>query len=301
MSNFSHKLIIAEKNDAASHSMMDGNPDFIVMQADRNTLTNLSNLHLYEYMAFILNLKGEGIVNMEKYSFKLAPGRLYLIKLTSATLFESLTSDFQSYVILFKKDFIINAVFHEPLIENLLVNGFDEPAICTLTKSNFASIQLTFKRLDQEYHNSKLFRDKMLRLLFIELLLETSRTSTQVSVKALTLPSRQQQLVNKFKRLIDDHFLTKRTVQEYAEHLFVTAKHLSEVVKVYTGTTALYMIHSRIIEEAKYWLTTSNLSIKEIAGKLNFDTSSHFSRFFKHIAGYNPTAFQRLYSLQYVR
>ncbi|MGK9127744.1 helix-turn-helix domain-containing protein [Olivibacter sp. SA151] len=301
MSNSLNKLVITEKNDPAFNSAVDKNPHFIVMQANRNTLTSLSNFHLHEYMSLILNVRGEGIVNIENYSFKLAPGTLYLIKLTPATVFESLTADIQSYIILFKKDFIINAVFQEPLIENVLVNGFDEPAICTLTKPNFATIQITFKRLHQEYHNSKLFRDKMLRLLFIELLLETSRASTHVSAKALTLPSRQQQLVNKFKRLIDDHFLTKRTVQEYAEHLFVTAKYLSEVVKEYTGTTALYMIHSRIMEEAKYWLTTSDLSVKEIAGKLNFDTSSHFSRFFKHIAGYNPTAFQQLYSLQYAR
>src|SRR5690606_9076754 len=215
MSNSLNKLVITEKNDPAFNSAVDKNPHFIVMQANRNTLTSLSNFHLHEYMSLILNLRGEGIVNMENYSFKLAPGTLYLIKLTPATVFESLTADIQSYIILFKKDFIINAVFQEPLIENVLVNGFDEPAICTLTKPNFATIQITFKRLHQEYHNSKLFRDKMLRLLFIELLLETSRASTHVSAKALTLPSRQQQLVNKFKRLIDDHFLTKRTVQEY--------------------------------------------------------------------------------------
>lgn len=301
MSNSLHRLVIAEKNDPAFHAVVAENPQFIVMQANRNTFANLSSLHLHEYMALILNLKGEGIVNTENYAFKLAPEKLYLIKLTPITVFESLSGNLQSYMILFKKDFIINAVFQEPLIENVFMSGCDEPAICTLTKSNLAAIQSTFRRLHQEYHSSKLFRDKMLRLLFIELLLETSRTGTHIPVHALALPSRQQQLVNKFKRLIDDHFLTKRTVQAYAEHLFVTAKHLSEVVKLYTGTTALYMIHSRIIEEAKYWLTTSDLSVKEIAGKLNFDTSSHFSRFFKHIAGYNPTAFQQLYSIQYAK
>jgi len=69
------------------------------------------------------------------------------------------------------------------------------------------------------------------------------------------------------------------------------------VVKEYTGMTALDLIHRRLFQEARHWLSMPGLSVKEIADKLNFDTSSHFSRFFKHIAGYSPTEFQRMYGV----
>ena len=86
------------------------------------------------------------------------------------------------------------------------------------------------------------------------------------------------------------------SVQQYAEMMHVSAKHLSEQVKQETGENALMIIHKRLFLEAQYLLGMGQFSVKEVAEQLNFDTSRHFSRFFKHFAGVNPSEYNRAVS-----
>ena len=60
------------------------------------------------------------------------------------------------------------------------------------------------------------------------------------------------------------------SVAEFATRLFVTPKYLSMSVKQTTGKTALVWIHEAVAKEAERLLTHSDLSIKEIANRLNF-------------------------------
>jgi len=294
MNNILQKLVVSDKNpDLFFSSVGDETPYFTIMHYSGQPLADFNLFN--DYFVLILGLRGTGVANMGDFCFKLSAYNFYIMRPNSLNFFQELSKDFQCYFVLFKKDFLMNVLRHEHLIENLLMAEFEEPEVSRLNKSSFSIIYRLFKRLDEEFHGNQLFRDKILQLLFIELLFEVSRTGSGVAAKSLRFPSRQEHLVIQFKALIDEHFLTKRTVKDYADKLFVTAKHLSEVVKEYTGKSALYLIHHRMFQEAKYWLSQSGLSIKEIADKLNFDTSSHFSRFFKHYAGYNPTEFQHLY------
>ncbi|MFC6099080.1 AraC family transcriptional regulator [Olivibacter domesticus] len=252
---------------------------------------------LDDHFVLAISFNRTGLLVTNDFSLKLVANSLYLIKPTSIDVVKDLSENFGCCLIIFRKGFLSKELMQEPFIESLMWTNLDEPAACKPDKRGFSVIRNLFKRLVYEYRRDQLFRDKMLKLLFVELLFEISRNSTYVSVRTIAPPSHQQLMVNKFKKLIDEHFLTKRTVQGYADSLFITAKHLSEVVKEYTGMTALDLIHKRLFQEARHWLSTPGLSVKEIAGKLNFDTSSHFSRFFKHIAGYSPTEFQRMYGV----
>lgn len=268
---------------------------FTVIYHKDQPIPNFASLNDRFVLAISFNRTGTLIT--DDFSLRLAANSLYLIKPTSIDIIRDLSENFGCYLIVFRKDFLSKELMQEPFIESLMWANLDEPATCRPDKRGFSVIRHLFKKLVQEYRRDQLFRDKMLKLLFVELLFEISRNSGYVSVRTITPPSHQQLMVNKFKKLIDEHFLTKRTVQGYADSLFITAKHLSEVVKEYTGMTALDLIHKRLFQEARHWLSTPGLSVKEIAGKLNFDTSSHFSRFFKHIAGYSPTEFQRMYGV----
>ncbi|SEM01545.1 AraC-type DNA-binding protein [bacterium A37T11] len=247
-----------------------------------------------DYYALMLVLNGSSICTVDNYCFKLNASNLYLLKHRKENLFEQTSHDFKCDIVLFKKNFLASTLLGEPLLHNFLGDNQEEPIISSLDKRGFHNIRSIFQRLDHEYRSKKLFHAQMLRLLFVELLIEAGRSSIYTPAPVLALPSRQQHLVQQYSALIDQYYLTDRTVQAYADRLFVSAKYLSEVVKEHTGQPALHLIHQRILREAKYWLHVSGMSIKEIAVKLNFDTGSHFSRFFKHISGINPTDYQRM-------
>lgn len=101
-------------------------------------------------------------------------------------------------------------------------------------------------------------------------------------------------LTEKFKRLVEQHYLHKQKVLDYAELLFVTPNHLNKTIKATTGKTALELIDDMLLLEAKVLLKQTNKNVSEIAFHLSFDDPSHFTRFFKHLTGRTPLAFRNL-------
>ena len=58
------------------------------------------------------------------------------------------------------------------------------------------------------------------------------------------------------------------------------------------GSSALQWIIQNVITEAKYLLDNTDLSIKEIATKLNFPTQSFFGKYFKQYVGISPKEYR---------
>ncbi|MCX2738387.1 helix-turn-helix domain-containing protein [Pontibacter anaerobius] len=100
--------------------------------------------------------------------------------------------------------------------------------------------------------------------------------------------------VREFELLLNQHFLQKREVKDYADMLHITPNHLNVLCKSTVGKTASQLIHERVIVEAQRLLLHSTLSIKEIAYKLHFDDNSYFSRFFKKYSGKTPEQFRKV-------
>jgi AraC family transcriptional regulator, transcriptional activator of pobA len=59
-----------------------------------------------------------------------------------------------------------------------------------------------------------------------------------------------------------------------------------------TGKTASELLQDRIIAEAKILLKNGQISQKEIAYQLGFDTPNYFSSYFKKHTGVSPSAFK---------
>lgn len=106
--------------------------------------------------------------------------------------------------------------------------------------------------------------------------------------------SRKEILTSRFIVAVGEHFRENRFVNYYAGLLCVTAKHLDAVVKETSGKTPRVWIEDYVIMEAKILLQTTDLTIQEIAFKLNFANQSFFGKFFRQLTGYSPTAYRRL-------
>jgi AraC-like DNA-binding protein len=103
---------------------------------------------------------------------------------------------------------------------------------------------------------------------------------------------KQHSLVNRFKSLVNQHYLDDKSVQSFARALNVTDRRLNEALRHATGKTATLLIHERIILEAKRQLMQSDLSIAQIAYNLKFEDPGYFSRFFKKNVSLTPVQFK---------
>lgn len=129
---------------------------------------------------------------------------------------------------------------------------------------------------------------KLLELLYR---LKEFASATQQWHTGFTTP--QQLLLQKYLQLINNYYLEKRTVEEYAELLNITSKHLSQTIKQASGKNALTFINERLAAEAKTLIKHTDQDIAEIAYQLNFTDPANFGKFFKKQVGLTPLEFRK--------
>jgi len=72
----------------------------------------------------------------------------------------------------------------------------------------------------------------------------------------------------------------------------MSARYLSDLLKLETGKSAEDHIHDFMIEKAKTQLLNSNIAVSEVAYNLGFEYPQHFSKLFKSKTGFNPTDYR---------
>lgn len=105
----------------------------------------------------------------------------------------------------------------------------------------------------------------------------------------LSLPQGKKDIIfHNFLLALFRHFRREREVAFYANLQHLTPRYFSAIIKEKSGSNPLQWIVQMVITEAKILLETSDLSIKEIAMKLNFPTQSFFGKYFKQYVGVSP-------------
>ncbi|SKC64718.1 helix-turn-helix domain-containing protein [Ohtaekwangia koreensis] len=110
-------------------------------------------------------------------------------------------------------------------------------------------------------------------------------------------------LLQKLEDLFDDYFNNEiylrqglPTVGYFAEHLNLSPSYLSDMLRSLTGQNAQQHIHDKLIEKAKEKLSTTNLSVSEVAFALGFEHSQSFSKLFKSKTKLSPLEFRQSFN-----
>ena len=98
-----------------------------------------------------------------------------------------------------------------------------------------------------------------------------------------------------FKRFLDllnASPYKRRSVASYANELYISPKHLTAIVKKCSGKTANQWIKERLLEEIRFYLKQTDLSIKQVSDKLDFPNPSFFGKYVKEHLGMTPGEFR---------
>lgn len=99
----------------------------------------------------------------------------------------------------------------------------------------------------------------------------------------------QVTMIGKARLRIRESIESSVTIQQIAEELGVSYSNFRKLFKEYTGLSpATYQQELRLLR-AKELLTTTDLSVKEIAYRLNFESPDYFSSKFKAKMGCKPS------------
>jgi len=115
----------------------------------------------------------------------------------------------------------------------------------------------------------------------------------------ITREKSNHQILDRLEKVLSEHFDSGKisvtglpVVQDIASKLNVSPKYLSTLLKVLTGQNTQQHIHEKLIAKAKEKLSTTGLSIGEIAYELGFEHPQSFSKLFKTKTNQSPLEFR---------
>lgn len=108
-------------------------------------------------------------------------------------------------------------------------------------------------------------------------------------------------LIDKLEQILDNYFesaLNKGVpgVQFIASQLNLSPNYLSDLLKNATGQTAQQYIQHYVIEKAKEMLSTSRMTVSEIAYELGFEYSQSFNKLFKKVTSQTPLQYRKSFN-----
>jgi AraC family transcriptional activator of pobA len=247
--------------------------------------------HSHDYYEITWITKGAGKLCADLKEYNLEENTIYFIRPNQVHRLV-LSTDAEGYIISFNDSFL-NLGAHEfdmtshiglfQLFSNLQVLSFQNEIV--------TDIREIVTKMMKEFQNNYSFKAQMLKRYFKIFLIYVSRqleTGVQTAEQ-----SRENDLVKKFMDLLEKKFKEKKMVADYAAELFITPNYLNGIIKKITGFSAGYHIRQRVVLEAKRLGRYSDAGMKEIAYSLGFEDSSHFSKFFKAVAGMNFSDFKK--------
>jgi YesN/AraC family two-component response regulator len=100
-------------------------------------------------------------------------------------------------------------------------------------------------------------------------------------------------ILERFKSLVNGHSNEHHSVNWYAEAMMISPDYLSKIIREFEGKSARDLINESIVNNAKFMMRQSDISIKEISEKLHFPDQSSFGRFFKTNTGQSPKDYRK--------
>jgi AraC family transcriptional activator of pobA len=208
--------------------------------------------------------------------------------------------DLGGYTLLVHPDFIRNfplgkkikdyGFFSYGVAEALFLSEKEKEVIIGLFKNISAELDSAIDLLSQEVVVSQL-----------ELLLNYSKRF--YNRQFITRKAANNDLLLKAEQLLDNYFKGEGqlinglpSVKEIADNLNVSSHYLSDMLRTLTGHNTQQHIHNRLIDKAKDLLSTTNLTVAEVAYQLGFEHPQSFNKLFKSKAKTSPLEFRQSFN-----
>lgn len=231
----------------------------------------------------------------EGVMFFIAPGQVFRIEANSVPADQR-----SGWMLLVHPDFLWNTSLAKT-IKQYAYFGYSVHEALFLSDKEEKILDTIIQTIRREYHaNIDAFSQGII-ISQIETLLKYSERfyHRQFITRKITNHALLSQMNDVLTNYLDSEEGLKNglpTVHYLAEVLNVSTRYLSSLLSVLTGQTAQQHIHEKLIDRAKEKLSTTDLSVGEIAYGLGFEHPQSFSKLFKAKTNLSPLAFRQSFT-----
>lgn len=213
---------------------------------------------------------------------------------------QTATVERSGWMLLVHPDFLWNT----PLAKTIKQYEFFDYSVneaLFLSDKEERTLNVIAENIRQEYHSTIDKFSKQIIVSQLESLLNYSERF--YNRQFITREQANHQVLEKLERLLSDYFKSDDlvskglpSVQFVAESLNVSPGYLSSLLRMLTGQNTQQHIHEKLIEAAKEKLSTTNLTVSEIAYELGFEHLQSFSKLFKSKTNLSPLQFRQSFN-----
>ncbi len=248
--------------------------------------------HRLDVSALCLCLQGGADVVIDTQSFSMRKNSLCVVFPNTIIQFKHKTMDFVGYSIYDTSNSVNSLRISSPVDHFLYIKS--NPCIALSDRDMKMLLELfsTVKIKNAEINHP--YRERIVGNLVENICFEIASIYSQRREQHPLTLSRQEIIFRDFILLVAEHFQRQRRIDFYAQKLFITPRHLSEVVKQVSGRPASLWITDQVVLYAKVLLLERETTVSQIVDRLNFPNASFFCQFFKKNTGYSPKAYQKM-------
>ncbi|MDX6180790.1 helix-turn-helix transcriptional regulator [Flavobacterium sp. Fl-77] len=204
------------------------------------------------------------------------------------------------WLLLLHPDFLWNTSLAKT-IKNYEFFGYAVNEALFLSEKEENILVEIFKNIQREYQtNIDKFSENII-ISQIELLLNYAERYYERQFITRKITNRQ--ILTKIEETLNNYFENKEmlingvpTVTQIANDLNLSPNYLSSVLKNSSGLSTQQHIQNKLIEKAKEKLSTTDLSVSEIAYELGFEYPASFSKLFKNKTNSSPIEFRQSFN-----
>lgn len=250
-----------------------------------------SGAHRTDYYSISFLTKGELKVETNLFMHHAKAPALFVIAPDVIRQFHEVDAELNLTVLFFKKEYFLKNQVDIHFLDKYDFFQQKDRHVIDLDDRQFRNFSDYFRLIEKKMASTSSRTPDIIRSLIYILLNEideaTGEKTTQISTA-----NRNEQLLLEFKTLLSAYFIEHRQLAFYSEKLHVTPKHLSAAVKEASGKTAGDWIKEMLLLESKVLLKDNQMTITQVADRLEFTDPSHFGKFFKNHTGLNPLQFR---------
>lgn len=195
-------------------------------------------------------------------------------------------------------------VRHYPLGKKMTTYGFFSYAVheaLHLSEKEEQKLTAIMQDITEEYHSSLDTFSQDVIVSHIELLL--TYANRFYNRQFITRQHASHDVLIQVELLLSEYFdhgkaseIGIPTVHYISEKLNMSPNYLSDLLRTLTGRSTQQHIHDKLIEKAKESLSTTSLSVGEIAYQLGFEYPQSFSKLFKNKTQVSPLKFRQTFN-----
>lgn len=252
-----------------------------------------SAVHTLTYYDITFITEGKGSFILENRTYQAGVGDVFFSKPGEIRSWDT-ESIMNGYALIFEDEFL-SAFFKDSLFVQHLsyFNPMKASLKINLPEHSFLRVLKLLQSIKDEIDTFKQNDVHVLRAQLYETLMLLSRFYLQSAEGEEVNKEGRNLYLGRFIQLVDQLFKEQRTVGYYAGKLCITPNYLNEIVSTAMQVSAKQYIQNKVMEEAKKMLAYTDLSVSEVALRLNYEASSYFCRCFRQYTGKTPLAYRK--------